>query len=237
MILITGATQGIGYHCALAFLERTQFSIAITGRNGDRLERAKASLAPEHRARLVTRISDQSKPAEVDSLIEWLAEEREPIAGAILGVGVNPMYQQGPRRLEALDRETVESTIRTNCTHALLISTALLGRFRRQGSGVLIWIGSRAPRVGLRGAALYCATKSFLSGLAASAHNEYSARGIRLHLLHPGLVRTPRTAAVADRFGATHGIAVAEPCAVANRIVDRFLDPSTSDLSSVEADL
>jgi hypothetical protein len=46
---------------------------------------------------------------------------------------------------------------------------------------------------------------------------------VRVHLVNPGLVRTPRTLAVADRFAARHGIPVAEPLHVAQRIVSVFL--------------
>lgn len=129
---------------------------------------------------------------------------------------------------------TIDATIRTNCTHVLRLSAALLGRFRRQRSGVLIWIGSQAARVGLPGGALYGATKAFLSGLAVSAHHEYAGRGVRVHLLHPGLVRTPRTAAVADGFAARHGLVVAEAADVARQVVDVFL---AGDAASVEMDL
>jgi short-subunit dehydrogenase len=82
----------------------------------------------------------------------------------------------------------------------------------------------------MRGAGLYCATKSFLSGLAASAHNEYAGRGVRVHLVNPGLVRTPRTAAVADRFAAVNNLSISEAADVAGRIVDLFFCRNSPDV-------
>jgi len=147
-------------------------------------------------------------------------------------VGVNPLYEQGPRRLHTLDRETIERVIHTNCTQTLMLSAALLGRFRQQRSGVLIWIGSRAARIGMPGAALYGASKSFLSGLAIAAHHEYAGRGVRVHVLHPGVVRTPRTMAVADGFAAKHEVTVSEATDVARHVVDVFLggDPERVEM-------
>jgi len=233
MILITGASQGIGYACAKALLERTEAPILLTGRCAEKLERARESLPAQQRERVRTRDCDQGDPGAVDRLIAELAGP-EPLEGAILTVGVNPLYREGPQRLHSLDAATIDATIRTNCTHALRMSAALLGRFRQQRGGVLIWIGSRVARVGMPGAALYGATKAFLSGLAVAAHREYAGRGVRVHLLNPGIVRTPRTAAVADDFAVQHGLEVAEAPDVARRVVDVFL---AGDPGAVEMDL
>ena len=234
MIVVTGASEGIGYECAKALLERTDAPVLITSRSAGKLERAREALPASKQARLRTHVCDQSDPDAVETLLALLRAPEEPLEGAILAVGVNPLYQDGAHRLHALDPATVEATIRTNCTHTLRLTSAVLGRFRRQHAGVLVWIGSRAARMGLPGAALYGATKSFLSGLAVAAHREYSGAGVRVHLVHPCLVRTPRTTAVADAFAAKHGLAVDEPADVARRIVDVFLAGETA---AVELDL
>jgi short-subunit dehydrogenase len=234
VIVITGASEGIGYECAKALLDRTNASVLVTGRCAEKLQRAREALPTPQRDRLRTHVCDQGDARAVDALLTLLATTDEPLDGAILTVGVNPLYREGPRRLHALDAGTIDDTIRINCTHTLRITSALLERFRRQRAGVLIWIGSQAARFGMPGAALYGATKAFLSGVAVAAHREYAERGVRVHLLHPGVVRTPRTLAVADQFAARHGLAVAEACDVAGQVVDVFL---TGDPAAVETDL
>jgi short-subunit dehydrogenase len=234
MILVTGASQGIGYACVRALLDRTSARVVMTGRSADTLAVARFGIAESQRERLETRVCDQGDRRDVDALSGWLAGADEPLDGAILTVGANPMYVEGPRRIHALSAATIEATIRTNCTHTTMITATVLDRFRRQRRGVLVWIGSQAARVGLPGAGLYGGTKSFLSGLASAAHNEYSGRGVRVHLLHPGIVRTPRTAAVADGFAARHGQTVADPADVARQIVDVF---ESGDPSAVEMNL
>jgi short-subunit dehydrogenase len=233
MILVTGASEGIGLACARALLERTEATVLITGRSAAKLERARADVAAPLRQRLVTLACDQSRTADVEALIALLGAS-DVIEGAILTVGVNPLYSEGPRRIHALEAATIEATIRTNCTHTMLLTAALLGRFRRQGSGILVWIGSQAQAAGAPGAGLYCATKSFLSGLARAAHHEYARYGIRAHLAHPGLVRTPRTAEDADALALRYGLRVAEPFEVARQVVDLLL---AGDGAVVEVDL
>lgn len=234
MILVTGASEGIGAECARALLERTGAHVLLTGRRAEALRRTREALPPGQRERAHTHVCDQADADDVAQLLALVEAEAHPCEGAILTVGVNPLYIEGPRRLHALDARTIEDTIRTNCTHALQLSATLLGRFRRQRAGVLVWIGSRAARAGIPGAALYGATKAFLSGLAAAVHREYAGRGVRVHLLNPGIVRTPRTLAVADGFAARHGLRVAEPADVARRIVDVFL---SGDEACVEQDV
>lgn len=234
MILVTGASEGIGYECARALLERTDATVLVTGRGAEKLQRARDALSAGHRERLHTLVCDQGDPRAVDALLARLAAHPQVIEGAILAVGVNPRFGEGPRKLHALGDETIETTIRTNCTQTLRLSSALLGRFRRQRAGVLVWIGSQAARIGLPGAALYGATKAFLSGLAVATHREYAGAGVRVHLLHPGMVRTPRTAAVADAFAEKHGLNVEEAGDVARRVVDVFL---SGDAAVVESDL
>jgi len=223
MILVTGASQGIGYECARALLARTDTTVLITGRCADRLAAARARLPKTLRERLLTRVCDQGCRRDVEELGTHLGSDSVGLEGAILNVGINPAFLEGPRRLHTVPAATIEDTVRTNCTHLLLLTTAVLDRLWARRAGSVVWIGSQAPVVGLRGAAVYCATKSFLSGLARAAHNEYAARGIRVHLLHPALVRTPRTAATVDRFAATHGLAVHAADEVAAAIVDSYL--------------
>lgn len=234
MILVTGASQGIGLACARMLLERTNAPVLITGRGEAKLRAARAGLPAPHQERLRTLVCDQGVFEDVEALCDRLAATDEPLEGAILAVGVNPSYDEGPRRIHALSTATIEATVRTNCSHTVLLTTAVLARFHRQRAGVLVWIGSQAAAAGPPGSGLYCATKSFLSGLARAAHNEYASRGVRVHLAHPGLVRTPRTAAVAEEFSARHGVAVAEPDEVARRIVTVFL---CGDAGEVEVDL
>jgi NAD(P)-dependent dehydrogenase (short-subunit alcohol dehydrogenase family) len=234
MILVTGASQGIGREVARAFLERTGSRVLITARREEGLARAREGMPALLRDRLDTVVCDQEDRRQVEGLSRAITASPATLEYVVLNVGVNPMYTEGPQRLHALGADTIESTIRTNCAHVMLLTAAVLDRFRRQRRGVLIWIGSMASWYGLPGAALYSATKSFLSGLARTAHREYSARGIRVHLAHPGPVRTPRTAAVVDGFAAKLGLEVKEPSLVADRIVGLAIDGADD---SVEVDL
>jgi 3-oxoacyl-[acyl-carrier protein] reductase len=231
MILITGASEGIGLACALAALERTTGDVLVTGRSREKLDAAVTQVPAGSRGRLLTMVSDQACRSDVDELVTRV-RTADRIDGAILGVGVNPLYDGGPCRIHRLDPDVVERTIATNCTHTVLLAAALLDRFRRQRRGALVWIGSQAAAAGMPGAALYAASKAFLGGLARCAASEYAAHGIRVHVAHPGLVRTPRTEALADAFSARQGVAVHAAADVGRQIVELLLggDPAAVEV-------
>ena len=222
MILLTGASQGIGLALAGALLERTEETVLLTGRCERRLAEAGAQLAVWGEARVRVQPCDQASYRAVRGLAEEIECGEIMLSGAVLGVGVNPMYDEGPHRLHRVSASTIAATIATNCGHATLLSVAILDHLARRRGGTLFWIGSQAARVGFPGAALYCGTKAFLGGLARAVDREYATLGIRAAVLHPGLVRTPRTAAIVDRFAAQHGITVCEPAAVATQIADLY---------------
>lgn len=234
MILVTGASQGIGLEVARALLTQTTSRVAITGRNDARLQAARRSMDPAHGNRLETLRSDQCDPAAVEALIAWISDQRLPLEGAVLTVGINPRFTSGPQKLHRVDPAILAETIRTNCTHTVLLSAAILARLHARRSGALLWVGSQAPRHGFSGAAIYAGTKAFLSGLARSTANEYGPRGVRVRLLHPGMVDTPRHDDGSRCFAATHGLPFADAAQVGARIAEHFL---AADRGPVEVDL
>jgi NAD(P)-dependent dehydrogenase (short-subunit alcohol dehydrogenase family) len=222
MILVTGASQGIGLACALVALERTTGQVLITGRSREKLDAAVAQAPAASRSRLLTLVNDHSCRRDVDALAARM-RAADRVDGAILCVGANPFHDDGPCRIHKLEPAVIERTIATNCTHTMLLTAALLERFRRQRHGALVWIGSLAAAAGMPGAALYGASKAFLGGLARCAATEYAGHGIRLHVAHPGLVRTPRTEALADSFSARHGVVARDAADVGRDVVDLLL--------------
>ncbi len=230
MILVTGGSQGIGLACVTAVLRASDHDVLVTGRSADKLAAAVATFPVTQRNRIRTMVCDQAQRSHVVALIEAVLKGPDAPIGAVLNVGSNPLHVQGPRRLQNVSADAIDETIRTNCTHLTVLSASLLGAYRAQRAGTLVWVGSQAARVGMPGAAVYCATKAFLSGLCRSAAAEYDGLGVHVRLVHPGLVRTPRTSRLADAFAARHGISVASPTSVADRIVQRLLTPADSPL-------
>src|SRR5258705_4922924 len=99
VIVITGASEGIGYECAKAVLDRTNASVLVTSRHAEKLQRAREGLPSPQRNRLRTQVCDQGDPRALAELLTILAAPDEPLEGAILAGGVDALYRARTCRL------------------------------------------------------------------------------------------------------------------------------------------
>jgi len=98
------------------------------------------------------------------------------------------LAHSGP--LEAFTLEQVRQQFETNVFSVLRVNRAVLPQMRKQGSGLLLQIGSIAGRLGMPFLGLYGATKFALEGLTESYHYELAPFGIDAAILEPGTFPT-----------------------------------------------
>jgi NAD(P)-dependent dehydrogenase (short-subunit alcohol dehydrogenase family) len=98
------------------------------------------------------------------------------------------MSYSGP--LEAFTLEQVHQQFATNVFGAWLVNRAALPHMRRQGSGLLLHIGSIAGRIALPFLGLYGATKFALEELTESYRYELAPFGIDVAIIEPGTFPT-----------------------------------------------
>ncbi len=79
----------------------------------------------------------------------------------------------------------------TNVFGMLRVNRAVLPHMRRQGSGLLVQIGSISGRLVVPFAGLYTATKFALEGLTESYRDELAPFGIDAAIVEPGTYPTP----------------------------------------------
>src|SRR5260221_9574666 len=107
--------------------------------------------------------------------------------------------------LEAFTLEQVRQQFETNVFSVLRVNRAALPQMRKQGSGLLLQIGSISGRLGLPFLGLYGATKFALEGLTESYRYELAPFGIDAAIIEPGTFPTTisanrQVAADAERF-------------------------------------
>ncbi len=185
MILITGATSGIGEACARAFAAAGK-NLWITGRRADRLEALAAELRASHRIAVKTTALDVRRREPFLELsrneAEALATVETCIVNAGLALGLEPL-QDG-------SGEDWEQMIDTNLKGALWTTELVLPEFRRRDRGHLIFMGSVAARWMYPKGNVYSATKAALHALAESLRLDLLGSRIRVSTLAPGLVET-----------------------------------------------
>lgn len=178
--LITGATRGIGFGIAQAYIN-VGAKVVITGRTEKSLAEAKEKLG-DHCYAYVNNVTEKDQHA---AFIEKV--ERE--IGAV-DVLVNNAGQHGKKpSLECTNTEFAE-ILDTNL-HSIfsLIKAVLIGMIDRK-HGSIINISSMSALFGLPQVAAYSSSKTALLGLTRSLTAEYSGHGIRFNCIAPGFIES-----------------------------------------------
>jgi 3-hydroxy acid dehydrogenase/malonic semialdehyde reductase len=181
VVLVTGASSGIGRACVDAFLGQGARVIAAA-RRIDRLEELHAgredSVLPvpmDVRDRSGVSAALAALPAEwasIDILVN----------NAGLAAGRGPIQTDDP--------DDWDRMIDTNVRGLLNVSGGVLPGMVERGSGHVINIGSNAGREVYPGGAVYCATKAAVERITRGMRMDVLGSGVRISQVDPGMVET-----------------------------------------------
>jgi NAD(P)-dependent dehydrogenase (short-subunit alcohol dehydrogenase family) len=187
-ILVTGSTSGFG-RLTVETLARQGYRVfagmrAAAGKNAPAAEALRA-LAQREALALQTIEIDVTDDASVERAIAEIIETIGRLDVVVNNAGVS---YSGP--LEAFTLEQVRQQFEANVFSVLRVNRAVLPQMRKQGSGLLLQIGSIVGRLGLPFLGLYGATKFALEGLTESYRYELAPFGIDAAILEPGTFPT-----------------------------------------------
>ena len=181
-IIIIGATSGIGYALAEAYLQ-AGWKVGATGRRLEALEPLRAS-APD---RAFVRRHDTTAPDSIATLESLVAE----MGGADVvvynsGVGI---YNKN------IDWEPEQTTIAVNVTGFTEVATWAYRYFRQRGGGQFVGVSSVASLRGGRTAPAYNASKAFISNYMEGLRQKARHHKLPFYVtdIRPGFVDTPMT--------------------------------------------
>lgn len=106
---------------------------------------------------------------------------------------VHGAIQRMPGHLESLPVESFDRLLAVGLRGGFLLGRELGRIMLRQGSGVLVFIGSTAAHAPYPNTGAYAPCKAALMMLAKSFALEWASRGVRSFSVSPGMVRTPMT--------------------------------------------
>ncbi|MBG6078321.1 SDR family oxidoreductase [Rubrivivax gelatinosus] len=177
--LVTGGTSGIGLETARQFVAEGA-TVAITGRDPQALERARAEIGG---GLLAIRCDAGSIDAQRE-LAQTLAQ-RWPRLDVLYANAGDVTH----RSLEDWDEAAWDRLMATNLKGPLFLIQALLPLLANPASVILC--GSASAHIGLPQSSAYAASKAGLLSLARTLSAELVARGIRVNGLSPGPTETP----------------------------------------------
>lgn len=192
--LVTGASQGLGKYFARALAAR-RWNLVLVARTQAKLEALADELRAAHAVQVAVFARDLAEPVAGRRLAAQLAERDQRIELLInnAGFGLRGEFRALPleRQLEMINLHDVAAV---ELTYALLPPMIAAAR------GGIINVSSVAGFQPIPWAALYSATKAFLTTFSMALREELRPTGVRVVTVSPGRLRAdPEEPAGAER--------------------------------------
>jgi NAD(P)-dependent dehydrogenase (short-subunit alcohol dehydrogenase family) len=185
VVLVTGASSGMGRSAALAFA-REGAKLVLGARRqaeGERLVEEVRALGAE--AEFLR--TDVAREDEVAALVALALQRHGRLDVAYNNAGI----EGAGAELAEQDAANYERVMGTNVRGVFLSMKHEIRAMLRSGGGAIVNNASMGSEIGFPGFSLYIASKHAVMGLTRTAALEYVKRGIRINAVNPGLIETP----------------------------------------------
>jgi NAD(P)-dependent dehydrogenase (short-subunit alcohol dehydrogenase family) len=186
VVLVSGASRGIGRAIAAGFAERGA-RVIITGREKATLDATAAAIAPPGGA-VRPVVCDVADPRAIDRLTRTVLDEFGRIDTLVNVAGVN-------RRMlaERLTEADYDFVMDINLKGPFLLSLAVGRAMLKRGAGSQINVASLNNDRPLKGVLPYAMSKSAMGHMTRGLAMEWGPRGVRVNAIAPGFVLTDLT--------------------------------------------
>ncbi len=186
IILVTGASDGIGREAALTYA-RYGATVILLGRNEEKLRRVAQHIADEQHV--------QPQWFTLD-LLTCTAEECRQVADRIAAHYPRPMasctmpgyWEIGP--MSEQDPQIWQDVMQVNVNATFMLTRALLPLLLKSDAGSLVFTSSSVGRQGRANWGAYATSKFATEGMMQVLADEYQNRSLRVNCINPGGTRT-----------------------------------------------
>lgn len=190
VILITGASSGIGEACA-RLLAHKGARLLLGARRGERLERLVAEIREAGGSAACRRL-DVTSREDTQAFVDFALQQFGRVDVLINNAGVMPLSQ-----LDALKVDEWNRMIDVNIRGVLHGIAAALPIMQRQRSGQFVNIASIGAYRVVPTGAVYCATKYAVRAISEGLRQEVGG-DIRVTLVSPGVVESELAESISD---------------------------------------
>ncbi|HCL5253343.1 TPA: YciK family oxidoreductase [Salmonella enterica] len=187
IILVTGASDGIGREAALTYA-RYGATVILLGRNEEKLRRVAQHIADEQHVQppwltldLLTCTAEECR-----QVADRIAAQYPRLDGVLHNAGllgdICPMSEQDP--------QIWQDVMQVNVNATFMLTQALLPLLLKSDAGSLVFTSSSVGRQGRANWGAYATSKFATEGMMQVLADEYQNRSLRVNCINPGGTRT-----------------------------------------------
>lgn len=180
-VLITGGSSGIGLEIAKQFLKRDN-KVIITGRNEQKLQKAKEQLAG-----LTVIQNDVSNPDDIGKLHQRVAKDFPDLNILINNAGIMMKINLQNHNHSALE---LTKELDVNVKGSIWMSDAFLSLLKEKTNAAIVNISSGLAFVPLPISPVYCATKAAVHSYTLSLREQLRNTSLKVFELAPPATKT-----------------------------------------------
>lgn len=185
IVLITGASAGIGAACAHYFADAGA-KLILCARRQEKLQTLANELHTEYAASTLLLPMDVQQSDEVTAMIDGLPSDWQAIEVLVNNAGLS----RGLDNQYEGSLQDWEEMIDTNIKGLLYMTRAIVPGMVKRNQGHVINLGSIAARDTYKGGSVYCATKAAVKVLSEGLKIDLLGTPVRVTNVEPGLVET-----------------------------------------------
>ena len=191
VVLITGASTGIGAAAAKAFAAAGAQVAIHYNANSDAARQVQEAIGKENGRSVLLR-GDLMRAGEARRVVE---EAARLLGGLdVLVNNAGSLVRREP--FAAVDDTLIDTVFNLNVRSVITACQAAIPLMEQRGGGAIINVGSIAGSDGGGpGSMMYASSKAFIHNLTRHLARDLAAKNIRVNAVSPGVIRTPFHAA------------------------------------------
>jgi short-subunit dehydrogenase len=184
VVVVTGASSGIGEATALAFARRGA-RLALGARRLDRLNALAQKCLERGSPDVSVKRIDVGQRADARAFVAAALRDHDRIDVLVNNAGVGWVG-----RLHEMPEDKVEELVSTNLKGVIATTQAALPAMLERRHGVIINVASVTGFRASPYSAVYSATKHAIVGLSHALRGELSGTGVKVCVVYPGVTKT-----------------------------------------------